>query len=152
MKKYIFLIPWVFCMAHSNAKQIEERLKIISDRHVYIAGEDIYVSLFNIDNYNHPSALSTVAYVELWGENGRESIMSVFLKGGKGSLIIKTSDRLPTGNYLVRAYTYWMQNYNQAHFAHYRITVYNTINEVFAAFSKDSTQNLLPEKATKSIP
>jgi len=76
-----------------------------------MAGEAIQFKLYCINSEDQKlSNISQVAYVELIGENGFPVAQTdIILKQGMGEGGFVISDQLPTGNYAINAYTYWMK-------------------------------------------
>ncbi|MEM6840596.1 MAG: TonB-dependent receptor plug domain-containing protein [Bacteroidota bacterium] len=95
-----------------------EKLYIHFDKPYYSAGESIWFKTYLVDATSHlPQPLSRLAYVELIDPDG-EIINSLSLEitenGATGDFLL--SDTLPVGNYLVRAYTNWMRNFDEEYF------------------------------------
>lgn len=90
-----------------------EELYLQIDRDKYIAGEDIWFSIYAIDGETGKlSAWSAVAYVELinpW--NIPLAQVRFRLSGGRGEGNILIPDSISSGTYTVRAYTNWMKNF-----------------------------------------
>jgi len=88
-----------------------ERIHVHLQKNVYMAGEAIQFKLYCIDAKDQKlSNNSQVAYVELIGESGFPVAQTdVILKHGMGEGGFIISGQLPTGNYAINAYTYWMK-------------------------------------------
>jgi len=96
---------------HASA---QESVVLRTDRDLYIAGEPVWltVSCFK-SGTSDPSGLSKVVYVEvLNGSNEPVSQIKLFLETGTVTTRFILPDSVSTGNYLVRAYTKWLRNYN----------------------------------------
>lgn len=116
MKKLTIYFLLVLCSLPLQAQQhIFERLYISTDRDVYVAGDDIYVSLWCLDAATGKlSELSSIAYLELHSADGMAQTGKVALMNGRGAGQIKLHTTLPTGNYKLVAYT--AQNLNEEGF------------------------------------
>jgi hypothetical protein len=90
-----------------------EEIYLHSDRVKYIAGEDIWFSIYTIDmEKGKLSARNAVAYVELLNPWNMPVIQSRFqLSGGRGEGNFSLPDSLSSGTYTIRAYTNWMKNF-----------------------------------------
>lgn len=98
------------------------------DRPVYAARETMWLKLYAVDGtFNRPLALSKVAYVEVLNSLHQPVLQTQLLlrdATGQGSLNLPAS--LPTGRYVVRAYTSWMRNFDPEFYFHTTITILNT--------------------------
>ncbi len=112
--KYVILslIISISSVAISKAQTLSvERMHVHLQKNVYMAGEAIQFKLYCIDSKDQKlSNISHVAYVELIGENGFPvARTNVILSKGMGEGGFVISSQLPTGNYAINAYTYWMK-------------------------------------------
>lgn len=92
----------------------QESLVVRTDRDLYFAGEPIWLTLNCMNSgSSDPSDLSKVAYVEVLNRNNEPvRQLKLFLNEGSASTQFYLPDTLSTSNYLLRAYTKWMRNYN----------------------------------------
>ena len=83
------------------------------DRDKYIAGEDIWFSIYNLDRETGKlSSVSVVAYVELLNPWNMPIIQKrLQLSGGRGEGNFAVPDSVSSGTYTLRAYTNWMKNF-----------------------------------------
>ncbi len=92
-----------------------EKLYVQTDKPVYLQGDTLRLKayLFNGD-YRSPSALSGILYVELNNEAGK-NIKRLMLPVSEGlawaDMALDTA--VKQGNYTLRAYTNWMQNFGE---------------------------------------
>jgi len=112
-----------------NKLFVKEKLFTHTDKDLYLAGEIVYFKIYNVDGCLHrPMNVSKVAYVEITDAN-HKSIMQAKIgmnqDGGSGSLYLPLT--LNTGNYILRTYTNWMNNFGPEAFFEKRITIINTI-------------------------
>jgi hypothetical protein len=114
LKENIEVSPW-------------EEMYLHIDRDKYIAGEDIWFSIYTIDREKGKlSARSVVAYVELLNPWNRPVVQSRFqLSGGRGEGNFLLPDSISSGTYTIRGYTNWMKNFLPDNCFMYDIDVYN---------------------------
>lgn len=111
-----------------NAPQ--EKLFVHTDKNFYLTGETIWFKIYYADAGTHkPADLSKVAYVELLDHEGKAMLQAKIGLGatngnGNGSLLLPSY--LGSGNYMLRAYTQWMKNFDKAYFFQKPISVVNT--------------------------
>ena len=113
MKKIVAYIFFVIISLDAFSAPVE-RIYVSTDRSVYLAGEQVFCSLFCLDVSGDPvpSDLSSVAYVELAAEGVSNVTAKISLLEGRGSGYIMLPPTLPTGNY--RLYAYTTQNRNES--------------------------------------
>ena len=105
----------------------EEVLYIVTDRDIYISGEDVYLKAYCLSRQTHqPSGLSRVAYVSLLDRTSNPVVrIKIWLNGQSGSGKFTIPDTLRTGNYIISACTHLMQNFSPDLFAARKISVIN---------------------------
>jgi len=83
------------------------------DRDKYIAGEDIWFSIYNVDQETGKlSAVSVIAYAELLNPWNVPIIQKrLQLSGGRGEGNFTVPDSVSSGRYTLRAYTNIMKNF-----------------------------------------
>ncbi len=100
-----------------TAETMQERIFVHTDRKHYWPGENIYFKAYL--NYGNPlmaEDLSKVLHVELLDSTGYLFMHRVFkINGGVASGHLALPDQ-ETGNFLLRAYTAWGQNYSEGDF------------------------------------
>jgi len=104
-----------------------EKLYVHQDRTKYLAGEIIWFKVYQSLSGNIQDG-SSVVYVDLI--NGSNSIVTQTkwrLEYGMAAGHIELPDTLPTGNYQIRAYTRWMQNFDTEYFFTREINVSSSI-------------------------
>ncbi|HQM70259.1 MAG TPA: hypothetical protein PK521_13205 [Bacteroidales bacterium] len=109
-----------------------EKLYMTTDRDIYIAGEKMLLRIFNTDGSGPSSgALSKVIYLDVLDKPGNPAIqVKINYDGRLGSAAVNLPDTLSTGNYLIRAYTSWMQNFPEDLFGYRVISVINPFKEL----------------------
>ena len=103
----------------------QEKLYIHTDKPYYAGGEKIWLSAYLLDGASHkPADYSRYIYIELL--NGKDSVVNrVKLRPDKGSYsgYLPVSDRLESGEYMLRAYTAFMKNQDENYFFRKRINI-----------------------------
>ena len=109
-----------------------EKLFITTDREIYITGEQIRVKVYEMDELScQPVDFSKIAYLEILNAgNNPVRQAKIRVEGTSGSAVFRLSDTLSSGNYLIRAYTGWMENFPEDLFAYTPITVINPFRDL----------------------
>jgi hypothetical protein len=106
-----------------------EKIFAHTDKTFYLAGESIWFKLYCVDeNFHRPSDVSKVAYVEIVNAENKpvlQAKISLDEGSGNGSFIIPSY--ISSGNYMLRAYTKWMENFGADYFFQTPITIINTL-------------------------
>ena len=131
MKKILFCAFLMLAAGFSAAAGLVERTYVCTDRHSYVAGEDVFCSVFCFDGGSGSlSDFSSVAYVELISPEGSAVRVKMALQDGRGAGRLRLPSTLPTGNYRLIAYT--ALNRNEEEMDYFRgsrvISVYNTLS------------------------
>lgn len=110
-------------------KALQEKVFVHTDKEFYLAGEIVWFKLYYVDGGTHqPLDLSKVAYVELLDKDNKPAMQAkISLKQGHGDGSFFLPASVPTGNYLLRAYTNWMKNFGPDFFFQKTIRVVNTL-------------------------
>jgi hypothetical protein len=107
---------------------LAEQLFVHLDRPAYAAGETLWLKVYAVDGtYHRPLVMSQVAYVEVLDAAQQPVVqakLALVQAMGQGSLELPAE--LPTGRYMVRAYTNWMKNAGSEFYFQCPITVVNT--------------------------
>jgi hypothetical protein len=107
-------------------KVIPEKLFIHTDKNFYLGGEILWLkaNLLNAKNYT-PLDLSCVVYIELFNLKNELVFQSKLeIKNGKGHGSFIIPENLESGNYTLRAYTRWMQNFDPDLFYSQQIRIF----------------------------
>jgi len=106
-----------------------EKIFVHTDKTFYIAGESIWFKVYCVDeNFHKPSGISKIAYVEIIGSENKpilQAKISLDSGSGDGSFIIPSF--IASGNYILRAYTKWMENFDADYFFQTPVTIVNTL-------------------------
>ena len=79
-----------------------ERIYLSTDRAAYVAGDLVWCSAFSLGG---APTHSGIVYVELFSADGPAAQAKIAMTGGRGAGVIVLPASLPTGNYLLCAYT-----------------------------------------------
>lgn len=109
----------------------QEKLYLHTDKPYYSAGDTIWFKAYLSNAATHlPNAKSNFVYVELI--NAFDTVMHR-VKIRRDSLgfsgNINLSPEIPEGDYILRAYTYWMQNVGSDFFFHKQVKIGNPIDD-----------------------
>ncbi len=102
-----------------------EKIYLHTDKSLYVAGEDIWFKAYlMIGPYHIPDSISTVVYVELIHPDGtlfeRKTIR---IREGLGWGDFDLPANITPGKYIMKAYTRYMQNFDQAFIFRKRIQI-----------------------------
>lgn len=106
----------------------QEKMFLHTDRQVYLAGETMWMKIYTVDASLHkPADISRVAYVEIIDKENNSLVREkIQLKDGIGSGSIFIPASIASGNYLLRAYTSWMKNFEADYFFRKPVTIVNS--------------------------
>lgn len=102
MRRCISLLLTVFLCTPVLVAQ--KTAKIVTDRNVYIAGENILCSVATFEK-GKPSSVPAIAYVELVSRSGLAASTKVALIDGRGAGSMKVAPGTPTGVYDIFAFS-----------------------------------------------
>lgn len=109
-----------------------------TDKKIYFNGESIHVEMMFFDQFMRPSQLSKVAYIEMIHEDDLFHKKYVFkVADGLGKGYISIPYDMPTGNYQLVAYTYFMNNFSLEQQVHRRTIYIQQIGETPKKVAKD---------------
>jgi hypothetical protein len=111
----------------------QQKVFLHLDRKEYVAGENIWFKAYLVQAGSHiPDSSSTSLNVELFNVNGQAvALHLVRMQDGLGYGQISLPDSLPEGNYKLRSYTNWMQNFPELLFFEQDIFVHNPMEQNF---------------------
>ncbi|MFO7923590.1 MAG: hypothetical protein R6U58_07845 [Bacteroidales bacterium] len=105
-----------------------ETIIMHTDRDLYIAGERLYFRLDIFNNTGDP--VSRIAYISLRNQdNTLINNVFIFLEENTGFGSIYLSDTLGSSVYQLVAFTNWMRNSGQEHFAENQVMIVNRFDE-----------------------
>lgn len=108
---------------------LQEKLYAHTDKDFYLAGESVWFKLYNVDaNFHEVLDVSKVAYIEILNKDHVPVLQTkIALKKGMGSGSFELPPAIGSGNYIFRAYTNWMKNFDPDFYFEKPITVVNTL-------------------------
>ena len=146
------LIGQVASSNQSSSKPVDafaqEAVFVHTDKPYYLTGETLWFKAYCTDYVTGSlSPLSAVVYVELFDqENQPVAQLKVPLNSGTASGQIFISSSWSTGNYLLRAYTAWMRNSDEANFYHQPVALINPLSVLSPSnYRHDSIAAITPE-------
>ena len=108
MKKTCTIILLVLAAFMTAAAQehLSERVYVSTDRDVYVAGDEVFLSAFCMDMATgRLSDYSCVAYIEIISPEGPVQTAKIALQEGRGGGFVRLDNTIPTGQYKMVAYT-----------------------------------------------
>lgn len=133
-----------------------EKYAVLTDRNIYVAGEELCFSVFNLsDRHVRKAGWSKIFYIELVQPDGAMVAgVKIPLLEDEAAGFLQIPDNIPTGYYLLRSYTRWMRNFSPRDYAYNRIKIVNPyIQEVNipAAGNSESSTVLTPNDSTNVL-
>ena len=131
--KSLYLILSIFIFSGFSIKaeeKVYERAFVHTDKDCYVAGEDILIKFFLIDNNFQPSTFSKVGYVEICDIEKPQIQLKIALEKGHGAGKIKVPMDIPSGLYQLSAYTRYMKNEGENVFFKKHIAIINPEQQV----------------------
>jgi len=127
--------------AAQSGQSIQEKLFVHTDKNYYLAGEILWLKLYNLDAVKHtPATISKVAYVELLDANNKPLLQTkLALEDGLGKGALQLPLDVETGTYRLRVYTNWMKNCGEECFFQKNVTILNTLRGTANNVSKVET-------------
>ncbi len=124
-----------------------EKIYIHTDKSYYVAGEDIWFKAYlMIGPYHIPDSISTVLYVELIHSDGSLFDRKIIrMREGLGWGDFDLPASTPPGKYLMKAYTRYMQNFDQAFFFRKGIQILPLLPKDRLPFEYNRTSSIQPE-------
>ena len=127
----ISALVYLFSNGYSEPTQVAEKVYLHIDRSIYNSGDDIWFKAYVIDALsNKPSSKTYNLHVEIISPDAK-IIQSRILRidNGLGNGDFSLSDSIPSGRYIIRAYTNFMRNFNEEFFFKKEIVVINPFDE-----------------------
>lgn len=160
MKNLVTYLGLILACMHSWSQQPSslaalppegESVRILTDRSIYVAGENILFSVF----YRSPvegqeAAWSKVGYVELISPSGVSSSRAKIQldSAAAGSLAVPRD--LPSGTYFLKVYTRWMRNFGPSAYTYVSVDVVNPYVKTVLYTDTLSEPVVLLEKLTEN--
>ena len=128
-----------------NAVNYQEKVFLHTDKTVYSAGEILWFKAYITRAAdNNFSFLSQICYVEVFSADKKPLLQAkIDIDSGRGTGSFVIPSFIRTGNYLIRAYTNWMKNFDPSFFFEQPLTIINTGKKAQPAdTSKDATYSI----------
>jgi len=128
---HLLLVALLFiCFSLKAEDRVYERTYVHTDKDCYIAGEEVLLKFYVIDNRFQPSDLSKVGYVEICDTERPLMQLKVALEKGAGAGKIKIPANIPSGMYQLSGYTRYMRNEGERVFFQKQIAIVNATQQV----------------------
>lgn len=107
-----------------------EEIYVHTDRQEYVAGEDVWFSIYLIDRQTAKQSESgKIAYFEILNPENRPVVQKrIGLENGFGPGQIVLPDTISSGIYTLRAYTNWMKNFMPENCFIKRLIIHNPLS------------------------
>src|ERR1022692_961880 len=105
----------------------QEKVFLHTDKTVYVTGDVVWVTAYIADAFtNQLSPISKICYVEILSADNKAVLQGkISIDSGKGNGSFMLAPSLRTGNYIMRAYTNWMKNFEPRFYFEQPIAVIN---------------------------
>ncbi|MEP6682090.1 MAG: hypothetical protein ABJA35_02475, partial [Parafilimonas sp.] len=129
---------------------LQEKIFAHTDKDFYLAGEILWFKLYDVSADSlKPLNLSKIAYVEILNTQQKPVLQAtIALNNGSGNGSLYLPSSVTSGNYIFRAYTNWMKNFNADKYFQKTITIVNTLTPITKTAEEDSDNyeiNFFPE-------
>lgn len=111
---------------YSN-QNYREKVFLHTDKTVYASGEILWFKCYITDAATHRvSLLSSICYVEILSDDKKPLLQAkIDIDSGMGNGSFKVPSSIRTGNYIIRAYTNWMKNFDPSFYYEQTVTIIN---------------------------
>jgi hypothetical protein len=153
----IFVVDNRFYAQQSGLSVRNDQMVLLTDRNLYITGEEIRFSVFPvINNIYGENKASRIVYVEVITPDGKKITGAKYpLENGKSRGCLSIPANVLTGEYYVRAYTRYMRNAGPANYPYTGLKLINPAgNNVLTGngYSRaDSMDRLMPGQVIQEI-
>ncbi len=109
------------------SQNYQELIYVQADKKLFLAGERIKFKVYCLEQSKlRPSELSKVAYLEILDTKNTPKVqVKISLNNGIGFGDVLIPINMNSGNFILRSYTRWMQNFGPETFHHSMITIIN---------------------------
>ncbi len=153
----VFIIAWftfnlfsqgVFSQSGSTLGEVAF---LNTDRDIYIAGENVMFSITLVDIANKPNT-SDIAYLALRNESNQIiTKANISLEDGNGWSNIYLPDTLSSGYYQLVAFTNYMRNFDENHYAFKQILVINRFDKTLDRLHVGSSNSVVSTTKLKNL-
>ena len=141
--------PATKSFSYNNAEAIkksilDEKILLISDRKIYLCGENIVFEAFTYEaNWFLPIVSSSILYVELYNQQNVVITQGKFyLKNGRCSGVISIPRDIKSDVYYIRAYSNYMKNFGVQQFFIQKLKIVNPFLNNPVSFLPSDTQKV----------
>ena len=127
---------------------VRERVYVQTDKQTYISGELLWMKLYLTSETGLPSSFSKIGYVEILDESASLVQTKLDIVDGIGEGWMELPVSLPTGYYILKAYTRNMRNEGEPVFFEKTIAIINT----FRSDVTVKTDTLHTDEDTSPVP
>jgi len=139
IKTYFILLFLISIYNNVNSQSIDiskyvETIKLDTDRDIYMNGENIYYTVnYFLNNMQKQPTFSNIIYVELINCVDNKPIIQkkIKLSNYKANDVINIPSNIISGNYILRAYTFYQRNFSNYNFSYNLITILNPNNNKY---------------------
>lgn len=112
-----------------NQNILQEKIFVHTDKEAYLTGEILWFKIYNTEGISNKLLdISKVVYVEILDYKHVPVLQAkIAMKQGMGNGSFYLPFSVSTGNYLLRAYTNWMKNFDAAYYFEKPISILNTV-------------------------
>jgi hypothetical protein len=108
-----------------------EKVYVHTDKSFYVPGEVLWFKIYQFDGLvQKPLNFSKSCFIELIDAQKKpvwQSLIELNKKSGSGSYMLPST--INTGNYILRCYTNWMQNFSEEFFFEKVVTIVNPLKQ-----------------------
>ncbi|MFW5820900.1 MAG: hypothetical protein ACOCWA_06400 [Bacteroidota bacterium] len=123
---------------------MEEEAFVLTDKNLYLTGEEIYFSTGLYSSTETSKPLSTIIYVEFITPSGKPVIaIKIPAKSGYSNGIIDIPENISSGYYYLRAYSKSMRNSDPHRYAYSSIKIVNPVKKEVLEENGGHEENLL---------
>jgi hypothetical protein len=111
---------------------LQEKIFAHTDKEFYLAGEILWFKLYDVSADSLKLLdVSKIAYVEILNAQQKSVLQAtIALNNGSGNGSFYLPSSITSGNYVLRAYTNWMKNFDADKYFQKKITIVNTLTPI----------------------
>ena len=113
------LSPWL--------KDLQENIILHTDRTLYVSGENMWFNAeYMVNGQKSETKISNVLYVELFNPKLEPVVQKKFkIQDHSVKGMLEIPEGVPTGEFILRAYTKYQRNFSHYDYTHQRVIVFN---------------------------
>lgn len=157
MKKLVFILALAVnafpAFAQEHDAHYREQVAVHLNATTFLTGEHLLLTVYCLDaSSGQPASLSSIAYLELVGENGKPFLQAkVKLANGVGGGSFLLPAHMNSGNYMLVVYTRWMRNFPEKNFFQKELTVINPLRLDPAQLGQGEVQKEISPEVSSSL-